>query len=468
MVNTRRIGGSPLEPVIEPGVIMADRELIQPVDVLGAGKVTGQVGRIRYGVLAAFEDDVKFRGHRETGERFNIKQSGNNYGIARVLYENTVRGTYSAFGLLSTATLNADTHDALVHGVDGHYLDARGKLKIDGQAFTSKIDDEENGYGGFLDFEYTFRQGLQQRLGIEYFDEHIDVNDLGFLERNDHWQIRTAHTRTSSELGWARDNQFDVRGAYQENNSEGLMTRAGVFVSDRATLHNLNQITARAHYFFSGYDDLNSFDNGTFKIDDKSGVSLNWDSDPTKPLRIGFGGGWEQEDLGGNTYTTEASLDWRPTDRFSLGLTTIYKDRKGWLLHWAGQQMNTFDAKQLMPRFHVDYFLTAKQQFRISLQWVGIKADEAETYLVPDDPGHLIPIERPPGPPRDFYISQMSFQARYRWEIAPLSDVFVVYTRLADRDGPLAGQDFNDLFDDAIDFPFFNALTIKIRYRLGS
>ena len=468
MLNTRRIGGSPFEPVIESGVIMADRELIQPVDVLGAGKVTGQVGQLRYGVLAAFEDDVKFRGHRETGGRFNIKQSGNDYGVARLLYENTVRGTYSAFGLLSTATLNPDTRDAIVHGVDGHYLDTAGKLKIDGQAFTSNIENEDNGYGGFVDFEYTFRQGVVQRVGLEYFDEDLDINDLGFLERNDHWQIRTAHTRTSSDLGWAKDNEFDLRGAYRENNSEGLMTRSGIFFSDRATLDNLMQITARAHHFFSAYDDLNSFDNGTFKVDDRSGFTLRWDSNPSKPLAVGFGSGWEQEELGGNTYITEASIDWRPTDRFSVGLTTIYKDRKGWLLHWADRQMNTFDAKQLMPSFHIDYFLTARQQFRISMQWVGIKAEEADTYLVPEEPGDLIPINRPPGPPRDFHISQMSFQARYRWEIAPLSDLFVVYTRLSDLEGPLAGKNFGDLFNDAVDFPFFNALTIKLRYRLGS
>ena len=469
MVNTRRIGGSPLvEPDIPPRVTISDRELFQPVDLLGAGKLTGQFGRVRYGVLTAFEDDVKFRGHRDTGERFNIKRSGNNYGIGRVLYENTVRGSYRAFGALSTATLNQDTKDAFVHGVDAHYLDAQGKIKIDGQAFTSRIDDVDDGYGGFIDFEYTFRRGVAQRLGIEYFDEDLDINDLGFLERNDHWQIRTAHTRTSSDLSWARDNQLDIRGFYRENNSEGLFVAGGVFVSDRATLNDLSQVTVRSNYFPSSYDDLNSFGNGTFKIDDRSAVSLRWDSDSSKPLRVGIGGGWKQEDLGGNTYTTEASVDWRPSDRFSVGLTTIYMDRQDWLLHWVERQMNTFDAKQLMPRFHIDYFLSAKQQFRVSLQWVGIKAEESRTYLVPEEPGKLIPINRPPGPPRDFYISQMSFQARYRWEIAPLSDLFVVYTRLADRDGPLAGQDFNDLFDDAVDFPFFNALTIKIRYRLGS
>jgi hypothetical protein len=476
MVNTRRIGGSATEPDIAPEVIMPDRELIQPVEVLGAGKVTGQVGRIRYGVLAAFEDDVKFRGHAETGERFNTKQSGNDYSIARVLYENTVGGSYRAFGALSTATLNADTRDAIVHGIDGHYLDARGKIKVDGQAFTSRIDDEEDGYGGFVDFEYTFRQGVTQRLGIEYFDEHLDINDLGFLERNDHWQVRTAHTRTNSDLSWARDNQLDIRGFYRENNTEGLFTGAGVFVSNRATLNNLSQVTARASYFPAHYDDLNSFDNGTFKIEDRSSVNVRWDSDSSKPVIFGIGGGWQQEDLGGNTYVTEAKIDWRPNDRFSVGLTTIYMDRKGWLLHWDDpidqapddRQMNTYDAKQLMPRFHIDYFLSAKQQFRISMQWVGIKADEIETYLVPEEPGKLIPIDRPPGPPRDFFVSQMSFQARYRWEIAPLSDLFVVYTRLADLDGPLAGRNLGDIFDDAIDFPFFNALTVKLRYRLGS
>ena len=33
---------------------------------------------------------------------------------------------------------------------------------------------------GFVDFEYTFRRGVKQRLGIEYFDDAVNINDLVF------------------------------------------------------------------------------------------------------------------------------------------------------------------------------------------------------------------------------------------------------------------------------------------------
>ena len=59
MVNTRRIGGKPLSPVVGPGVSIGQRETNQPTELIGAVKATGQVGGLRYGVLGAFEEEVK-------------------------------------------------------------------------------------------------------------------------------------------------------------------------------------------------------------------------------------------------------------------------------------------------------------------------------------------------------------------------------------------------------------------------
>ena len=72
---------------------------------------------------------------------------------------------------------------------------------------------------------------------------------------------------------------------------------------------------------------------------------------------------------------------------------------------------------------------------------------------------------RPPGPPQDFRVSALNFQARYRWQIAPLSDLFVVYTRNADESPARGG--FKRLFKDAWNNPSGDQLTIKLRYRLG-
>jgi len=216
------------------------------------------------------------------------------------------------------------------------------------------------------------------------------------------------------------------------------------------------------------YDDLNSFGNGAYRIEEKVDASIGWDSDSSKELSVGFSVGFSDEALGGDTYTSSASLSWRPSDRFSLNLSVEYQDRDGWLLHQEASNFTTFKAEQWIPKLIVDYFLSAKQQFRVSLQWVGIKAKEDEFFLIPAKPGDLIATVKPAGPPDSFSLSQISLQARYRWEIAPLSDIFVVYTRLADQDAALGDSGFSEIFSNSYDAPLANILVIKIRYRFGS
>jgi len=470
MVNTRRIGGNPLRTGLPADVRFGKRELSQPVELLGAAQVSGQSGRVRYGVMTAFEDDARLIGERD-GQAVRIDQSGSDYAIARVLYEDNLAGAYAALGFLSTAAMNP-ARDAFVQGVDFHYLAPDGKVKLDGQFMTSDIDRIGRGYGGFVDLEYSYRRGMIQRFGIEYFDEQFDMNDLGFLQRNDEYRIRSSFQLTSTNLRWARDNMLDVRGFLQNNVSADQFTGGGLFISNRATFRNLSRMTARASFIPEMYDDLNSFGNGTYRVDQWVEFNGRWDSDSTRPLIFGVGGGYRQELKGGDTWLGEGGITWRPIDRLSANLEVKYQDRGGWLLHQGRDLMATFEAEQWQASASFDFFFTARQQFRISMQWVGIKAREQDFYRIPGKPGDLIPVDKPAGPGSrpsyDFSISQYSFQARYRWEIAPLSDIFVVYTRQGDQAAALEDQNFRNVFSNAWDEPLADFLTFKIRYRFGS
>jgi hypothetical protein len=171
MINTRRIGGQPESPELPDGSEVLQRDEIQPVDLLGAAKVTGQIGGFRYGVLGAFEDQVSFRVTDADGTERVQKQDGNDYGAARLLWEGNRGGRYRALGLLTTAVQKGiESGDVYATGIDWHYYTVNSKLKIDGQAITSDIDGIGRGYGGFMDFEYAHRQGLNTRVGLEYFD----------------------------------------------------------------------------------------------------------------------------------------------------------------------------------------------------------------------------------------------------------------------------------------------------------
>ena len=116
----------------------------------------------------------------------------------------------------------------------------------------------------------------------------------------------------------------------------------------------------------------------------------------------------------------------------------------------------------------MDYFINANQQLRFSLQWIGIVAEENEFWQVPATPGRLLPrTKQDPSYADDFTVSQMTSQLRYRWEIAPLSDLFIVYTRGSNLPYQY-DDDFGSLFVDAFNQPIIDTFTIKLRYRFSS
>ena len=130
--------------------------------------------------------------------------------------------------------------------------------------------------------------------------------------------------------------------------------------------------------------------------------------------------------------------------------------------------MGTYEAEQLLPGISLDYFLSAKQQLKVVLQWVGVKARGQAAYRIPESAGDLARDPASDANLVDFSVSQVSLQARYRWELAPLSDLFVVYTRQSNQAALLMDQDFGDVFQNSYRSPLTDAFVVKLRYRFGS
>ena len=66
----------------------------------------------------------------------------------------------------------------------------------------------------------------------------------------------------------------------------------------------------------------------------------------------------------------------------------------------------------------------------------------------------------------DFVISRLIFQTCYRWEIAPLSNLFAVYTRELNLSGN-SFFTFQNLLEQAWNYRIVNFLAIKFCYRFG-
>ena len=476
LLNTRRIGGPP-RVSIPDGIDVTGVDRGKPSDLLGAVKLTGQSGPLRYGLLGAFENEVRLPGTINTGPNTGaptrVESDGRDFGVARLLYETTGAGRQS-IGYLGTVVSYTD-YDAIVHGVDGHWLSPNGLWQLDGQLVHSDVD-ETTGNGFLADIQYKPKQGVEHYLSLDWLDEDLNVRDLGFIRRNDARTVVYRYNyRTGRGLKHLRSKSRSLFVS-SEWNQDGRHIRGGLFLRNSWMFKNRSEIRTEFDYFPARWDDRNSFGNGDFKIDDRIVAEVGFGTDTSKPLSFSALVGMRQEELSDWTLRTAIGITFKPTDRFSLDFDLNYYNRKGWLLHQFAygrddpimdRNMTAFDGQEFQPRLALDLFLSSKQQLRLTLQWAGINMDESEYYGIPVGGGELIPLSRAAGNPlNDFTVSRMTVQLRYRWEIGPLSDLFVVYTRgsnLPDR----IDDDFQNLFADAFDRPVVDVFVIKLRYRFG-
>jgi hypothetical protein len=459
ILNTRRIGGRPRPPSLPPGISLPTSERIKPSELIGAVKAAGQIGSFRYGVLGAWEDETDF----EIND-VRIVQEGRNFGAIRLLYEDDHGAAYRGLGFISTIVAHPEMN-AIVHGVDFHYLTSTGRWNIDGQVLHSSIDDVGDGLGASADIAFTPRQGIKHSLALTAFDDKIDVNDLGFQLRND---IKEAWYRTEwikSGLKKIRDFKISPFLRYQVN-GDGNRTEYELASDFEFTFNNLGRGNIFVAHFPEQFDDRNSFGNGTFDVAARNIVSIEYRTNTAKSVSIFGKTGYQGEFVGGYSTETKVGIIWRPRNNVNLELEAAYKDRDGWLLHQEDKNFTAFDATQWQPKLIIEYFPNARQQFRIAFQWAGIRANEGEFYTLEDNGTALIAGPKPPGPPDDFSLSQLNFQVRYRWQIAPLSDLFIVYTKIDSRRAQLTA--FSDLFWDSWESPLVDQLVVKLRYRFGS
>ena len=154
---------------------------------MGAVKVTGGVGDLRYGLLAAMEDDIRWRGRDADDLAVDIEGAGRDFAVARLVYED-VGTSRKALGYMGTFVGGAQ-YDAMVHSVDAHYGSGSGNFKADLQLINSDRD-SVLGYGGMIDVLYASASNLRHKVEVDYMDEDVNFNDLGFLRRNNYGRLR--------------------------------------------------------------------------------------------------------------------------------------------------------------------------------------------------------------------------------------------------------------------------------------
>ena len=468
LLNTRRIGGSAKQVVVPEGITVSGVEQSKPSELIGAVKAVGQSGGLRYGLLTAFEKEAELVGTDEvTGEEVAISEDGRDFGVARVLYERVSGGGRTSFGYMGTLASNP-LDEAVVHGVDTHWLSKSGKFSWDTQFISSDVDDEV-GYGLFTDLNISPRQGSTHTIKVDALDDRLDISDLGFLRRNDLYSVSYMYNQLKSQGIRPRlRNRSLGFFAMSAHNGDGFTTQSYIGVWNGFLFRDNSELDFSLEYVPSRYDDRNSRGNGAYRL---SGGHY---------LRAAYGTSTANKFstsiqlvatacCGSDEYfAADIGFTYRPVDRFAFDFDIAFQKEENWLVHMGDRNITAFNSFALLPSLSMDYFISAKQQLRLKLQWVGLDADESQYWLVPQTPGRLLSRTKMDLDPKDdFTVSQMTVQLRYRWEIAPLSDLFIVYTRGANLPNR-SDRDFDYLFRDALNEPIIDVFTMKLRYRFGS
>jgi hypothetical protein len=353
-----------------------------------------------------------------------------------------------------------------VHGVDGHFTSANGKWIADAQLMASDVDDV-TGYGALFDLGFSQSPRIQHKIELDYFDEDIDLNDSGFLRRNDYAGAQYIFLYNVPE---ATRHLTDIRGTVlfrQEYNvSKDQVVDSGVFWRNSVELPGFNTLRTALAYMPKRWEDIDSRDNGAYKTEDRWWADIQITTDAGKKLSFSASIGALQENLGDWTYTAATGVTYRPNDRFSLDLDLRYKHRDGWIVYQGGRNFGSYHGPDFQPSLDLSWFMASKHQLRMSLQWVGVKAEERGFFEVPAGDGKLEPAE-PTLPDHDFTVSMLTAQIRYRWEIAPLTDFYLVYN-LGNRLPPDPGSGMSDLFRDSFSDPILENFVAKLRYRFGN
>jgi hypothetical protein len=112
-------------------------------------------------------------------------------------------------------------------------------------------------------------------------------------------------------------------------------------------------------------------------------------------------------------------------DAFSLYAGLYYEHTPDWLIWQHDNLIGEFDQHTLELDSGFDWYIGDRSELRLKLQAIGLDARVRGAYEVAAN-GAPIPSDEPV---KDFRLRQLGMQLRYRYELAPLSYLYVVYAR---------------------------------------
>lgn len=420
-------------------------------DIDAALKVTGGTGALRYGVFGAQEDDYS----NDLGRRF----------LATRVAVPTGRQQFGYMGTFVDRPFFE--REALVNELDYEYTGNpwwRGAVQV-ARSDIETAGTRESGYLANVELDLNRSGALSHSAQLTYIDDRFQLNDMGFLERNSFrqaswdsiWQRSFDEARSPSVSG-----VLDRVYAYYRENDTGDRLPSRIQLVHEVNYRNGWLGYGDLRYYTSGIDDLISRGNGPVQQDTRLASVLTAQSPRY--------GNWQfvqalyvyQQGVEDFSAYYQLGTVWNPHEKFTIRFDAIPAYSADWLL-WEGEGnlFGSYEAKRLDFDVQAGWFPAPRHELRLRLQWIGIDAEPQSAYRTRAD-GELFEV---PEPLSAFSVNNLGLQIRYRYELGPLSDLYLVYSRggfeYERQDDSLSG-----LISRSVDVRDADQLVLKVRYRL--
>ncbi len=420
-------------------------------DVTAALKLNGSFGDLNYGVFAASEADA-------VGRDFYALRLKQDFGKQDL-------------GFMATQVTSPFLNRvANVYSVDHHWK-PNANWNVATQFVASDI--RQNGVntkdtGMQISANQELKNGWRHNAYFVHSGADLQLNDFGYLDRNSfnylryELQHRITDLPTSSRY---RSKDWTYALARRVNDS-------GELIYDAARINRYSETRSGGNEFFQfvvfsdGNNDTITRGNGSVKTparfmafyESGSARKGNWEF--YRNARIG------QSGLEGIDYS-DVELSFNPkyyvndSLSFNLGLNAEYKP--DWLLWRKDNLLATYEAKRLGLSAGMEWLIGTKQELRVKLETIALDAKVKQAWRV-DSQGNSVASN---DLIRDFNLNNLGFQIRYRYELAPLSDLYVVYSRGGFGSENDNSRDPFGLLGDAFSLRDDELFLVKLSYRFS-
>lgn len=430
VINTRRIGSAPgYDCALETDETNCNESKKNYSDIDFALRLTQKKNNSEVGFFAAQEKD----------EAYSL---GKDYYAFRA----RTKKDDKTIGYMLTQVIDNFTNTTSTVNVFDYIQVRSDKLKLYTDLLASEKDNQ-SGLGFRTQFVYQPTKYSKTSGSILYFEDDFQLNDFGYLQRNDWFHIGLgADTKRidfdEPSIILQIDSGIDVN---YDSDTKGNSNPIRIDQRNEISFKDTSAFKLDFGFRSSGKnttitrkDEIYSY----VKVKNKVSITADYEAVNYKywtyDWRVSFDRGdkydtWDSK--GNHKKFFKIAGSFFPNDFMKINTQLRIREESEWLNWIDSNNLATYDLTQKTISIDMNWFKGNKHEIRLKSQFVALEADNPRS-LVSDINGYL---SQSNSEVKSFTKGIASFQLRYKYEIAPLSYLFVVYSK--------GGDDYEDETD---------------------